>query len=293
MSESHDEHQSPIKTPKQLIITIIAAFVVPIMIIVLLVSYVTGNKQTGEGSSGMSPQAVAERIAPVARIELKDANAARVLQTGEAVYKASCVACHGTGVGGAPRLGDATAWTARIKQNEELLFEHALTGFQGKAGMMPPKGGNSDLSDIEVQRAVVYMANAGGAKLKEPAVKAAAAPVEAAAPAAAAPSAETMAALAAANKSNAAPTAISSDAAGKKLYETACLACHGTGVAGAPKFGDKKLWAPRIAQGRDTLYTNAIKGYQGKAGVMPPKGGSTGSDEDVKAAVRYMVAAAK
>jgi cytochrome c5 len=84
------------------------------------------------------------------------------------------------------------------------------------------------------------------------------------------------------------------DDRGKKVYDTACTTCHATGVAGAPKLGDKALWAPRIAQGMDTLYTHSIKGFQGKVGVMPPKGGFVNlSDAEVKAAVDYMVAKAK
>jgi cytochrome c5 len=85
-----------------------------------------------------------------------------------------------------------------------------------------------------------------------------------------------------------------SDDKGKKVYDTTCVACHAAGVAGAPKFGDKALWAPRIAQGIDKLYANSIKGFQGKTGVMPPKGGNMGlADADVKAAVDYMVAHAR
>ena len=81
---------------------------------------------------------------------------------------------------------------------------------------------------------------------------------------------------------------------GKKVYDATCMACHAAGVAGAPKLGDKAAWGPRIAQGNDTLYTHALKGFQGKAGVMPAKGGNTSlSDADVKAAVDYMVAAGK
>ena len=88
--------------------------------------------------------------------------------------------------------------------------------------------------------------------------------------------------------------AAGADDQGKKLYDTSCMACHAAGVAGAPKFGDKAAWAPRIAQGADTLHTHAIKGYQGKAGMMPPKGGNmSAKDEDIKAAVDYMVNAAK
>ncbi len=77
---------------------------------------------------------------------------------------------------------------------------------------------------------------------------------------------------------------------GKATYDSSCSACHAQGVAGAPKFGDKEAWAERIAQGADTMYKHAIEGFQGKAGVMPPKGGFTNlSDDDVKAAVDYMV----
>ncbi|MDE2268393.1 MAG: cytochrome c5 family protein, partial [Betaproteobacteria bacterium] len=80
---------------------------------------------------------------------------------------------------------------------------------------------------------------------------------------------------------------------GKGLYESTCIACHGAGVAGAPKVGDKAAWAPIIAQGDAVLYDRAIHGYTGKLGVMPPKGGSSASDDDVKAAVDYMVAQSK
>ncbi len=81
---------------------------------------------------------------------------------------------------------------------------------------------------------------------------------------------------------------------GEGIYKGACVACHGAGIAGSPKFGDKVAWAPRIAQGKPTLYEHAIKGYIGKAGAMPAKGGNSAlADADVKAAVDYMVAAAK
>jgi len=83
-------------------------------------------------------------------------------------------------------------------------------------------------------------------------------------------------------------------AKGEAIYKQTCFACHAAGVAGAPKLGDKAAWGPRIAQGNETLYTHSIKGFQGKAGMMPPKGGNMSlSDADVKAAVDYMVAQAK
>jgi len=88
----------------------------------------------------------------------------------------------------------------------------------------------------------------------------------------------------------AAAPASGGEGAGKKTYETVCFACHGSGAAGSPKFGDKAAWAPRVAKGKDALYASALKGK----GAMPAKGGNPAlSDADVKAAVDYMVAAAK
>jgi len=81
---------------------------------------------------------------------------------------------------------------------------------------------------------------------------------------------------------------------GEATYNASCAACHAAGVAGAPKFGDKAAWGPRIAQGMDTLHTHALKGFQGKKGMMPAKGGNMSlADADVKAAVDYMVSKAK
>jgi cytochrome c5 len=84
------------------------------------------------------------------------------------------------------------------------------------------------------------------------------------------------------------------DLTGEQAYNQACVACHGAGVAGAPKFGDKAAWAPRIAQGMDTLHAHALQGYQGKAGYMPPKGGRTDlSDQSIVNGVDYIIAASK
>ncbi len=77
---------------------------------------------------------------------------------------------------------------------------------------------------------------------------------------------------------------------GKAVYEKSCIACHGAGVAGAPKLGDASLWKDRVAKGKDVLYESSLNGVQGYTGYMPPKGGNTNlSDEAVKAAVDYMV----
>lgn len=285
MSDAHNEHQSGIRTPKQLIAAIAAGFLVPIICIVLLVQYVSNNDKVGAGSNSMSPEAIAERLRPVADdgFTLQGASGPKVLQAGDAVYKAVCAACHATGAAGAPKTGDNGSWSARLAQGEAKLFDHAINGLRA----MPPKGGNPDLDDVEVKRAVVYMANQSGGNLKEPAAP------KAEAPAAAAEAPAQAAAAPAAAEAQAAPAADAGKVDGKKIYDTACVACHGAGVAGAPKVGDKAAWAPRIGQGSATLYEHAIKGFQGKAGVMPPKGGSTASDAEVKAAVDYMVSASK
>lgn len=183
--EHIEEHSSPIKTPKQLIVTAILAFVVPIGIIILLVNMVVSGTKVGAGSDTLTPEAVTKRIAPVAGFELVDANAPKVFKTGEQVFAAVCTACHTAGVAGAPKIGDNAAWAPFIKAGYESLLNVAL---HGKGGM-PAKGGNPTLSDYEVARAVVYMANKSGASLPEPAAPAeeGAKKEEAAAPAAAAP----------------------------------------------------------------------------------------------------------
>ncbi len=91
-----------------------------------------------------------------------------------------------------------------------------------------------------------------------------------------------------------AAAAPAADLAGEEVYNMACVACHGAGVAGAPKFGDSAAWGPRVAQGADTLHKHAIEGYQGNAGFMPPKGGRVDlSDQSIINAVDYMVAGSK
>ena len=77
--------------------------------------------------------------------------------TGESIYKTNCVACHGSGVAGAPKLGDQAAWKTRIAQGHAVLSRHAIEGFKGETGYMPPKGGYIKLSDEEVSLAVQYM----------------------------------------------------------------------------------------------------------------------------------------
>ena len=269
---AHDAgHESLIKTPKQLIITVALAFLVPIMLIVMISQFVANIRSVDLSSEAMSPNAVATRLKPVADLAFAESNAGAAAgpKSGEEVYKSVCSACHATGAAGSPKFGDEAAWAARIKQGEKALLNSALKG----KNAMPPRGGDANLSDLEVERAMVYMANHAGAKFKEPEAPA---PEKTAAAAAPAPAAA------------AAPAAGKVD--GKKVYEGTCVACHGTGAAGSPKAGDKAAWAPRLKTGMAALYASALKGKN----AMPPKGGNAAlSDAEVKAAVDYLTGLAK
>jgi cytochrome c5 len=296
MSEA--PHGAPIKTPGQLIAAVIAGFGVPIAIIILLAVYVNNSTRTGAGTD--IEQSVGERIAPAAQVDVRDANAPRVYKTGEEVFKAVCSTCHASGAAGAPKFGDSGAWAPRISEGYDTLLHNALNG----KGAMPARGGTNpdDYSDFEIARAVVYMANHGGASFAEPAQpkpgEAASASAAASAPAGAsgasgenAQAAAAVAALASVPQTAATPAAGGADSAqaGKALYTQVCQACHAAGVLGAPKFGDKEAWAPRLKDSMDTVYNYALHGK----GAMPAKGGSNASDADVKAAVDYMVNASK
>jgi cytochrome c5 len=278
---AHEEdHSGPIKTPKQLLLAVFFAFVVPIFAIIALVYYVTSDNKPAAGA-GDPEKAVAQRIQKIGMVEIRDAN--RPLKAGSEVYAAQCAACHATGAAGAPKFGDAAVWAPRIKTGFEALWNSAL---KGKNAMGPQGGG--DFDDVEIGKAVVHMANAAGAKFAEPQKAAAAADSATAAPVAPDAPAATVA-PAAAPVAAAAPATASQAGAGEALYKQACLACHTSGVAGAPKFGDKAAWAPRIQTGLDMLTASVIKGKN----AMPPKGGSAASDADIRAAVEYMVSAAK
>ncbi|MEO8059994.1 MAG: c-type cytochrome [Burkholderiales bacterium] len=294
MSDAHTQHdtahdtdgphEGPIKTPKQLILAVLYAFVVPIIVIVLLVEYVTTDHRPAAGSDGLTPEAVAQRIHPVGMVQVKDASDLSTLKTGEQVFAAQCTACHTAGLVGAPKLGDAEAWGPRIKTGYEALLKSALGG----KGQMGAQGGG-DYADLEIGRAVVYMANKGGAKFDEPKAPAAAAVAETAPAPAPAQATAAATVAAAAPVVAAAPAAKADGGAVPALYTQVCQVCHAAGVAGAPKLGDKAAWAPRLAQGVDGLTASAIKGK----GAMPPKGGSAASEAELKAVVTYMVSSVK
>lgn len=177
-ANAHEEdHTGPIKNPKQLLQAVFLSFVLPIFIIIGLVYFVvSGFKPAGTSDSaamtlsGVSDQtrekALAERLQKVGAVEIRDAN--REMKSGEQVFKAQCSACHTSGAAGAPKFGDAAAWGPRIKTGYEALVNSAL---KGKNAMGAQGGG--DFDDFEIARAVVYMANAGGAKFDEPAKPAA------------------------------------------------------------------------------------------------------------------------
>jgi cytochrome c5 len=278
-----EEHYSPIKTPKQLIIVVVLAFAVLVTVPVMLSQLVT----SGEKGVHEKADLVLARIQPVGTVVLGEPVGPKGMLSGEQVYTQVCKTCHEGGLAGAPKIGDKAAWAKIIAQGDKTTFAHAISGLNA----MPPKGGNSDLTDDEVKRAVAFMVNKAGANWTAPAittVAAAPAPASPAPAAAAPPAAPTAAAPAPGPMAATAPAAAAGT--GQKVYDTGCVACHGAGIANAPKFGDKAAWAPRIKSGLPTLYNAALKGM----GVMPPKGGNPSlSDADVKAAVDYMVAAAK
>ncbi|MFM1818396.1 MAG: hypothetical protein RL364_1256 [Pseudomonadota bacterium] len=157
---AHEAHTGPIKTGSQLLWSSIAAFVIPVFIIIGLVFYVTSGNKTAPGSTD-AERAVAQRIQKVGTVEIRDAN--RPLRSGEEVFKGQCAACHATGAAGAPKLGDAGAWGPRLKQGFDTLVQSALKG----KGAMGAQGGG-DFNDIEIARGVAYMANQSGGKFEEP-----------------------------------------------------------------------------------------------------------------------------
>ena len=167
---------------------------------------------------------------------------------GKEVVEAVCAVCHGAGVNGAPKIGDQTAWAKVASKDLTNLTDIALKGVR----KMPPHGGNPDLTDTEIGRAITYMVNQSGGHWIEPISK------------------------------FAPPTQRS----GAEVVQTHCGKCHQTGAGGAPKIGDRTAWIPRLRQGFEFVVRSAIKGH----GSMPSRGGvADATDSEIRAAIVYMI----
>lgn len=153
-----------------IVIGVLAAFAIAVLVLSLKMADLTQGVYTRDAAEYQA--AVNSRIAPVGEVYLSgehhEAEAPTVetastpepvaaALSGPQVYNEACIACHGAGIGGAPVLGDAPAWEARIAAGADTLHNHAINGFTGSAGYMPPKGGRMDLSDEEISAAVDYM----------------------------------------------------------------------------------------------------------------------------------------
>lgn len=305
----------------RMFLMVIGALVAFTIVILILANRIIGVVEEQRGEDPRERAALIERIQPVGSVNVAAAAAAAAQpQSGADIVAAACNSCHVAGVLGAPKVGDKDAWSQRLAAAGGLdgLTASAIAG----KGGMPPKGGAS-VSDAEIRAAVEHLLNESGVDTAATSSDAAAdaAPVDTAqamvsnavsavgevasdavtavagAAAAVMPDTTSEAAGAAVPGAASAPPAAAAGsetadapaadlAKGKSVYDVACFACHMTGAAGAPKMGDKAVWAPRIAQGMDALVHNAISGKN----AMPPKGGRTDlSDQDVLSAVAYLV----
>jgi cytochrome c5 len=168
-------------------------------------------------------------------------------RSGKEVVDAVCAACHRTGERGAPKIGDKKAWAPRASKGLSSLTQSALKGIRE----MPPHGGNFQLTDTEIARGITYMVNRSGGRWAEP--------VSTSSPAA--------------------------ERSGDKIVKMQCIKCHGSGVGGAPKLGDREAWTARVKPGIDVLVRSAINGHGG----MPARGGMGNlTDPEIKNAVIYM-----
>lgn len=293
---SSKDHEYKGSTFWQLILIIPGSILAFTLIIALIAKAfgVIGAPAVAEPAAAVAQ--VESNIKPVASVEVASADAGpHADKSGAEVVKAVCSMCHAAGLMNAPKIGDKDAWKPRIAQGYDMLISHAINGIRS----MPAKGGNPALTDGEIANAVAEMANAGGANFKP----------KAAAPVAVTPSATPVVAAAEPKKkadkkvdvklaevakpavaAKVEPVAVvaATEAAGKsgaEVYKAVCSMCHATGLMNAPKFADKALWAPRIAQGYDMLVSHAIKGIR----MMPAKGGNGSlSDKEVAGAVKYM-----
>lgn len=226
----------------------------------------------------MQQQSIEQQIAPIGTVKVAGESSAdsngsdsgggsKAARSGSEIYNNFCIACHGSGVAGAPKEGEKSAWAPRAEKGMDTLLNHATNGFNA----MPPKGTCADCSEDELKSAIQFM-------LSESGIEVAGGGEAAAAPA---PKAEESKAAASGNSGGEVDMA-----KGKQIYQSKCFACHGTGAAGAPIVGKADAWAPRIAKGMDTLLNHALNGFN----AMPPKGTCMDCSEgDIKSAIAYMV----
>jgi cytochrome c5 len=285
-----EDHKSFIKTPKQLAIVVLLAFAIPIALIGLLSQLVTGMRP---GTTDESEAGVLRRIKPIGEVTLAEASAPKGNMTGEQVYQTVCKTCHEAGIAGAPKFGDKATWAPRLKQGAETLYTHALKGTDKG---MPPKGGNADLTDAEVERAVVFMTNHSGGTFREPPAPAAPSQV-AAAPAAQTPTATPAAppaapaapaAAPATGQKAGAPLDMASGTAMMQKY--GCSACHAV---------DKKIVGPAYQdvaakykgdKGAEAKLVQKVKtGGSGVWGQVPMPPNTAVPDADVKALVDWIL----
>lgn len=147
---------------------LLAALVALTVVIFVVAQMVSGTgKAKANTNTAQADSEIAQRIKPVGELVVAGATAvangvvstANAAVDGKATYEKACVICHGAGVAGAPKIGDKAAWAPRLAQGNEMLYSHAIKGYQGKQGFMPAKGGNTSLSDAEVKAAVDHMAS--------------------------------------------------------------------------------------------------------------------------------------
>nr|WP_301011558.1 c-type cytochrome [Halomonas sp.] len=255
-------------------------------------------------ASDAARDAMAERLAPVGQLCLQGQDCGTAAAPaaasnggdsidGAGIYNRICMACHETGAAGAPVRGDEAAWAERTEQGFATLLEHSINGI----GAMPARGGNPNLSDEEMEASTAYLLEpvmdvpelGGSDEAASDDVAAAEAAdetvsEEVVAEADVAADEEAVASAEDASTEDASNGGSGLD--GEALYaSTGCVACHAAGVAGAPLIGDADDWGPRIDKGIDELYASVFNGL----GVMPPRGGSSASDEEIMAVVDYMV----
>ena len=252
--------------------TLIGGIVILLAVLFLLVKLATSGYYSDVADN--TPTAVETRIMPVGNLTMGDGTPVGQ-RTGEQIFNKICIQCHAadSSVPNSPKITHNGEWAPRIAQGFATLIKHATEGFNA----MPARGGDTTLTDDEVARAIAYMANQSGGNLTPPPV----AGGDGAASAASTATASTPA------------TDGAKVADGKAVFDSLCMACHNanSAIPFAPKITHNADWTARLKQGKDTLYKHAIEGYTGPdGGIMPAKGGNANlSDEEVKAAVVYMV----